>query len=55
MKDLNSKDDKKVVAELDKADASGTIAWVKPLLYAFRDREEDEIRERMRERAQNHA
>ena len=48
MKDLNSKDDKKVVAELDKADASGTIAWVKPLLYAFRDREEDEIRERMR-------
>ena len=47
MKDLNSKDDKKVVAELDRAEQKGDINWVLPLLQAFRDRKEDEIRERM--------
>lgn len=49
MKDLNSKDDKKVIAELERADKKGDIKWVKPLLHAFRDRKEDEIRERMGE------
>ena len=38
MKNLTSKDDKKVLAELEKADSKGDIKWVKPLLYAFRDR-----------------
>ena len=49
MKDLNSKDDKKVVAELDRADKKGDIKWVQPLLHAFRNRKEDVIRERMGE------
>ena len=49
MKDLNSKDDKKLVAELDRAEKKGDISWVRPLLYAFRDRREDEIREKMRQ------
>jgi hypothetical protein len=49
MKDLNSKEDKKVVAELDRADKTGDIKWVKPLLHAFRDRKEDVIRDRMGE------
>ena len=48
MKDLNSKDDKKVLAEVERAEKKGDIKWVKPLLLAFRDREEDEIRDRMR-------
>lgn len=48
MKDLVSKDNKKVVAALDKADASGDINTVQPLLHAFRDRKEDSIRDRMR-------
>ena len=47
MKNLNSKDDKKVVAELDRAEKKGDIKWVLPLLQAFRDRKNDEIRERM--------
>ena len=48
MKDLVSKDDKKVVAALDKADESGDINTVQPLLHAFRVRKEDSIRDRMR-------
>ena len=48
MKDLVSQDDKKVVAALDKADASGDINTVQPLLHAFRVRKEDSIRDRMR-------
>ena len=48
MKDLVSKDDKQVVAALDKADASGDINTVQPLLHAFRVRKEDSIRDRMR-------
>jgi hypothetical protein len=48
MKNLNSKDDKLVKASLDTADKKGTIEWVKPLLHAFRDRPEDQLRERMR-------
>ena len=49
MKDLNSKDGKKVISELERADKTGDIKWVLPLLHAFRDRKEDEIRERMGE------
>jgi hypothetical protein len=49
MKDLNSKDDKKVKAALDLADKKGTIDWVLPLLHAFRDRPEGRLREVMRE------
>ena len=48
MKDLNSKDNSKVEAELDRAEKNGDIKWVRPLLYAFRDRSEDALRERMR-------
>ena len=48
MKDLNSKDNSKVEAELDRAEKNGDIKWVRPLLYAFRDRPEDALRERMR-------
>ena len=48
MKDLNSKDNSKVEAELDRAEKNGDIKWVKPLLHAFRDRPEDALRERMR-------
>ena len=38
MKDLNSTDDKKVLKALEEANAKGDIKWVRPLLYAFRDR-----------------
>lgn len=48
MKYLNSKDNSKVEAELDRAENNGDIKWVRPLLYAFRDRPEDALRERMR-------
>ena len=48
MKDLNSKDNSKVEAELDRAEKNGDIKWVKPLLHAYRDRPEDALRERMR-------
>jgi len=48
MKDLNSKDNSKVEAELDRAEKNGDIKWVRPLLYAYRDRPEDALRERMR-------
>ena len=49
MKDLNSSNDSKVNAALDLALEKGDIKWVRPLLYAFRDRNEDELRERMSE------
>ena len=49
MKDLNSKDDKKVIAELERAEKKGDLKWVLPLLQAFRDRKEDDLRERMRQ------
>ena len=49
MKDLNSTDDKKVLKALEEAKAKGDIKWVRPLFYAFRDRQEDAIREQMRE------
>ena len=48
MKNLESKDDKKVSAALDMADKNGTIQWVEPLLEAFSTREDDELKERMR-------
>ena len=48
MKDLNSKDNSQVEAELDRAEKNGDIKWVRPLLHAFRDRPEDALRERMR-------
>jgi hypothetical protein len=48
MKNLESKDDKKVSAALDIADKNGTIQWVEPLLEAFSSREDDELKERMR-------
>ena len=48
MKYLNSKDNSKVKAELDRAENNGDIKWVRPLLYAFRDRPEDALRDRMR-------
>lgn len=49
MNDLNSVDDKKVLKALEDANSKGDIKWVRPLLYAFRDRGEDAIREQMRE------
>lgn len=49
MKDLNSKDEKKVLKALEEAKAKGDVKWIKPLLFAFRDRPEDAIREQMRE------
>lgn len=49
MKDLNSTDDKKVLKALEEAKAKGDVKWIRPLLYAFRDRKEDAIREQMRE------
>ena len=49
MKELGSADAKKVKSALDRADKKGTIEWVKPLLDAFRDREDDALRERMRD------
>jgi len=48
MKELFSTDNKKVKSALDQADKKGTIKWIKPLLLAFRDRNEDALRERMR-------
>ena len=41
MKDLLSKDEKKVKSALKRADKSGTIAWVEPLLEAFSLRNDD--------------
>ncbi len=49
MKDLNSSNDSKVSAALDLALENGDIKWVRPLLYAFRDRKDDALRERMSE------
>jgi hypothetical protein len=48
MKDLLSKDEKKVKSALKRADKSGTIAWVEPLLEAFSLRNDDAIKEEMR-------
>jgi len=49
MKNLLSNDDKKVKSALDRADKSGTIEWVEPLLEAFSLRKDDSLKERMRE------
>ena len=49
MKNLLSNDDKKVKSALDRADKSGTIEWVEPLLEAFSLRQDDSLKERMRE------
>ncbi|PCJ82295.1 MAG: hypothetical protein COA49_02005 [Bacteroidetes bacterium] len=48
MKELFSTDNKKVKSALDQADKKGTVKWIKPLLEAFRDRNEDDLRNRMR-------
>ena len=48
MKDLLSKDEKKVKSALKRADKSGTIAWVEPLLEAFSLRNDDAIKEEIR-------
>jgi len=49
MKNLFSKDDKKVKSALERANSKGTIEWVGPLLEAFSLRNEDSLRENMRE------
>ena len=49
MKNLFSKDDKKVKSALERADKSGTIEWVEPLLEAFSLRKEGLLKNRMRE------
>ena len=49
MKDLNSRIDSKVSLALDLALEKGDVKWVRPLLYAFRDRKDDELRVRMSE------
>ena len=48
MKNLESKDNKKVSKALDRAEKNGTIKWVEPLLEAFSSREEDALKTRMR-------
>ncbi|MBT5147811.1 MAG: hypothetical protein HOM41_04560, partial [Flavobacteriales bacterium] len=48
MKNLDSKDNKKVSEALDRAEKNGTIKWVEPLLEAFSSREEDALKARMR-------
>ena len=48
MKNLDSKDNKKVSEALDRVEKNGTIKWVEPLLEAFSSREEDALKARMR-------
>ena len=48
MKDLMSKDDKKVKSALERANESGTIAWVEPLLEAFSVRKDDALKDEIR-------
>ena len=55
MKNLESKDDKKVSAALDMADKNGTIQWVEPLLEAFSTREDDELKESYEQSKRNRA
>ena len=49
MKDLRHTNDQKVKAALAQAREHGDATWVKPLLEAYAERQEDAIREEMRD------